>query len=320
MALNPSSFITRNPLEDFSIRHTNEMSDFAAMKLFVPHVVKNKTGSFYTYSRDHLRIKTLDAPSGAEAKQHSYSATTNTFTCKEKAVKGLVLGKDARDFDRPVADLDTEQAAQNMEALMLELEAAAYTKATTSTNYPSALYTNISAGSTWADSGGDPLSQIRASRQAVFEACGKYPNKMVMNKQALDYLKLNPSIVDRIKYTGRDVSAQILCTLFELDEIILSNAVKNTANEGAADTLATVWDDEAVLFYSDPSARLKSMTYGKMFLANNLYVKTLDAPELGRDLGAHFIETGWEYALEACATVSSSDGDFIAGALLNNVY
>jgi hypothetical protein len=319
--LNPSSFITANPLEDFSIRYANDLAKFAALRIFLPHVVSKKTGQFYSYSKDNLKVKDLNAPSGSEARMHSYTVSKKTYTTKEKAIKGLVLEKDARDFDRPVADLDQEMAMQNMDALMIELEAAMYTKISTTSNYPSALVNSLTDSvDRWADSAGEPLDDVRELRQEVFEYCAKRPNVMAMSQKGLDILKLNPSIVDRIKYTGQSVTTDIIKMLMELDEIVISDVVKNTAVDGAADSLSEIWGDEALLFYRDPAARLKGMTFGKAFIANQMYVKTIDKPELGRSLGAHELESGWEYTLESCATTSSSDDDFVAGGLIDNIY
>jgi hypothetical protein len=319
--LDPSAFITASPLENFSIRYSNDLSGFVAQKLFTPHIVPKKTGQFYSYSKDNLRVKALEAPSGTEAPVHEWSATKRTFTCVEHRVKGLVLERDARDFDKAMADLDQETAMQNMDALMIEMEADAVTLATTSGNYPSALVTTLTNSTDrWSDAGGDPLENVRASSQAVFEKCGKYPNKLFLSRQGLEVLKLAPGIVDRVKYTSPTVAMELIAALFGLDEIVVASAIKNTANEGAADSLSSIWPDSAVLAYVNPTPALKSMTFGKLFMAQSMFVKSIDRPELGGGLGAHHLESGWEYELKSAASTSSSDADFVAGALIANIY
>lgn len=314
-----SSFITTNPLEDYSVRYGNDLMGYAALKIFVPHFVRNRTGKYYTYSKDNLKAAKLEAPSGTEAPMFGYTATTRTFNLLEYAAKALVLERDARDFDTPVADLDVEAAAQNMDKLMIALEIAAHTLATTSGNYPAALVkTLVDSTDRWTDAGGDPVENMRTQKAAVFEASGVIPNTLAMSWAAYEALKQNGVVIDRVKYTGLDVSDGILRGLLGLEDIVVSQCIKNTAADGAADVLASIWDDDAVLFYKGPT-RLKGVTYGKAFIANQLYVKTLDKPELGRGLGAHEIETGWEYALAAGSTVSSSDADFNAGSLIINV-
>lgn len=319
--LNPSAFKTNGPLADFSIRFSNDLTDYVAQKLFTPQIVGTMTGEFYQYGKDNLRLESLDAPSGSEAKSGEYTAFKNTFTCKEKAWKGLVLGRDARNFDKPVSDLNQEQAQVNMDKLMIELEDAAHTKATTAANYPAALVETLAGTDVWTDAGSDPIAKVKASRETARLRCGKYPNKMFLSALGATHLSNNVKIRDIVKYThGGPIPMEMIARLMDLDEICVSKAVKNTGTEGAADSLASVWDDDAVLAYVDPRPSLKSMTYGKMFLWNNIYTKQIDKPELGRGDGAWEIETGWAYGLEFGARVSSSDGDAVAAFLLINIF
>lgn len=319
--LNPASFITATPLDDFSLRYANAQENYMALKIFAPHVVARKTGQYYSYSKSNLKQKTVDAPSGTEAATHGYSVSKRTYTTAEKAIKSLVLGKDARDFDRPVADLDQEAAMQNMDALLLELEITAATLVELTTNYPASLVTTLVDGSNrWSDAGGDPMQQIRDLSDAIFLTSLKRPNALAMDMASFHALELNAQVVDRVKYTSREVSQAIIASLLGLQELIIADVGKNTARDGAADSVSRVWSDKALLFVKDPAARLKGMVYGKAFVANNMYTKTIDKPELGRDAGAHELETGWEYVLAPGGTVSSSDDDFVAGGLIVNTY
>jgi hypothetical protein len=316
-----SAFLTVDPLADFSLRYANDLSGYAALRVFEPHVVSKNTGKFYSYSKDNLKIANLAAPSGSEAPQFGYTVTSRTYTTLEKAAKQLVLERDARDFDAPIADLDQEAAMQNMDRLMLELEAAAVTLATTSTNYPAALVSTLVDGTNdWGDAGGNPIQGIVDMKAAVFALSGKIPRSLALSWQGLETLRNGPAIVDRVKYVGGiAASDQMLNAVLDVDEIIVSKCIKNTANDGAADSLSDVWGDDAVLFYKGPRG-LKSMTYGKCFIANNFYTRTIDRPELGRGLGAHEVESGWEYALKSAASVSDSDNDFVAGGLFLNIF
>jgi hypothetical protein len=322
MPLNPSSFITALPIDDFSVKVVNDIEkDYAALKLFPPLMVGKKTGLWYQYDNSHLIMDSVDAPAGTEAPSGSYGAFTSTYTCKDKAFKGLVLEKNARDFDRPVADLDRDMAAMNMTKLMNALEDAVHTKATTTSNYTSTQVLSLSAGDTWADASSDPIDDVRNMCQAVADACGKYPNTMTLSKKGLNYLRIHPAIRELTKYTmAGSVPVELIANLLDLDFIWASKAVKNTAPEGATEVLSSIWEDDAVLAYVDPNPGLTSMCYGRTVMVNQLYTKTLDAPERGRGLGAHWIESGWELTPEFMAQVSTSNADALAGAVIANIF
>lgn len=319
--LNASSFKTRDPLSNYSIRYANDLDGYAAFKIFTPFMVPKSLFKWYAYGKENLQSRTLDAPSGTEAPVGDWTAYTLSGTAKEYAFKHLVLGKDVRDFDRPMSDLNQDAAAANMDALMIAMEAAAHTKATTAGSYPSGLTSTLGATLTWAVSGGDPFEDVRLAKDAVFANCGKPANTMALSYKAMEYLRIHPGIIERIKYTSANsITNEMVARLLGLDEIIVSKAVYNSAVEGAADVLASIWDDDAIIFHKNDSQATRVLTYGRTFMAQNFYTKVIDAPELGRNEGAHFIESGWEWNQEFVAQVSSTDADSCAGYLLNNVF
>lgn len=313
-----AGFITRTPLEDYSLRYANDATAYVWEKLFPARPVKKRTGSYYVLSQDNLRVDTTRAASGTEAKSGSYSVSTKTFTLYEHAWKGLVLGRDARDADKAVADLDMEQAAQNMDKLQLAAESNAVTKVLTTANWPSAQVTTLGTGG-WTAASSDPVEDIRNGRQVAFESGMRYPNYGYCNQKTVDYLRNHPAIRDYFKYVqpGKPTRS-ILAQLFDLEDIYVSNALSNSATEGQSATLGYVWTNSFVLAYQDPSPGLRTVTFGQTFMAQNLYTKTIDKPELGRDLGAHELETGWEWTMEFIARDASQKP--LAGYLIANTY
>lgn len=318
MPFDIASFITRTPLDNLSIRYANEATAYVSEKLFPLKTVPKKTGSFYVLSKDNLRNDPTRAPSGTEAPSGGYTASTKTFTLGEFAWKGLVLEKDARDADKAVADLNTEQAMHNMDKLLLDMEQKMATKVLTSGNWPASLVTTLS-GNGWADDSSDPAEDVRNMRQTAFENSMRYPNYGYCNQKTVDILRKHPAILEYFKYTGAGkVTADQLASFFDLQGIYVSNALSNTANEGAADTLGYVWADSFVLAYQDPNPGLRTITFGQTFIGQQFYTKTIDAPELGRGLGAHWLESGMEYDHEFIARDASDKP--LAGALIVNTY
>jgi len=119
-----------------------------------------------------------------------------------------------------------------------------------------------------AASGSTPVADIIAAAKKVRLNCGFRPNALVMTWDALVALKNNSEILDRVKYSGMDdpknISRAALCELFEIEEIIVADAVKNTAGRGQATaTLAGIWDDtKAMLCHIDTSSDLESVVPG----------------------------------------------------------
>ncbi len=82
---------------------------------------------------------------------------------------------------------------------------------------------------------------------------------------------MESTVLERIKYTQRGViSAELIAALFDLDEVIIGGAIKNTAKEkkaGTEFTAARIWENaagkgSAMLYYQPPVPGLKTPMAG----------------------------------------------------------
>lgn len=95
-----------------------------------------------------------------------------------------------------------------------------------------------------------PITDIETKVQALYAASGLWPNAMVINRKVFRNLRNCAQIVDRVKYQGfqdaraGNITIQALQQVFDIENILVAGGTKNTANEGAAISLAPVWSDE----------------------------------------------------------------------------
>lgn len=322
--LNPSSFITRSPLETFSIRAANEMSDFIADEVFSPVIVSKELVKVYQYDTSNYRAPAVLRSSKAAADKLDYNVFTSDRTAQLHKLAADIDPSDAEQFDAPVANLQQDAALSIMEGLMLAKEIEAVTLATTSGNYPAALTATLASGSTWLDNAGDPEGNASTARAAVKTACGKVPNAAAMAWSTFEKLRGAPYFIDRMKYTNGSVTPDafegMLKAWLGVQYLHLCKAQKNTNVEGnATQSLTDVWDDSVLFYVKNPTPSLRSMRYGANYVYNNLYTHQYDDNARGSGKGRiQVLEMGWSYVLAAGAVVSSSDGDFTAGYLLKN--
>src|SRR5205085_10771212 len=94
-----------------------------------------------------------------------------------------------------------------------------------------------------------PATAIETGKEAIRAATGKTPNTMVLGPAVASKLKLHPAIIDRMKYTGRDVATPgFLQDLFGIDRIVIGSAIY-TNDAGTAFT--DVWGKDVVLAYTE---------------------------------------------------------------------
>jgi hypothetical protein len=111
---------------------------------------------------------------------------------------------------------------------------------------------------------------VRTAKRAIAEKTGYEPNKLVLGRPVFDALLDNPSIIDRIKYgqTPGDAAMarqDMLARLFGVDEVVVMNAVENTAKEGQSNSHSFIGGKVAMLCYTAPQPGLMTPSAGYTF-------------------------------------------------------
>lgn len=324
--LNPSLMRTSNlPIDNFSIKMMNDYANnTVGSKLFTPLYREKRTGSLWHATKDHLRLQNPKRARGAEAMSSDAGWYKSTYAATLRSWKSLVIADDAKEVDSVLSDLDEEAAARNMDVLMINMEKDCHDLATTASRYPSSLTTDLaSAGGAWDTADADPVTLVNLYSEAIADSCGMRPNSLFLSWKGFQYLRNVPDIKARyVNVHGGLLTPEMIAASLQLQFIFISDIRYNTANEGIAASISTVWGNDAVLAYINPAAtsQRKSMTYGYMPVVNTLSTKTIDAAELSGPGAGYWLETNVEYDVQPAAIVAEGDTDFSAGALFQNIY
>jgi hypothetical protein len=130
----------------------------------------------------------------------------------------------------------------------------------------------------WSDyTNSTPLEDLQTVYSTVHLSSGGFkPNKLVIGRSVLNALKFHPDILDLIKYQGTEgnpaqVTLNALAALFSLDEVLVTDAVYNTAVEGATPSFSYVSDKTALMVYTPASAGLGVPASGYSFNWSGLF-------------------------------------------------
>lgn len=100
----------------------------------------------------------------------------------------------------------------------------------------------------------------------VAEQTGYRPNKLVLSPYVYNVLCNHEAILDRIKFTQKGlVSADLLASLFGLDEVLVAWAIVNDAAKGANEDMKFIMGKHALLCYSNPKPGIKKPSAGYIF-------------------------------------------------------
>ncbi len=117
-----------------------------------------------------------------------------------------------------------------------------------------------------------PIDDVETAVLAVWANCGMWPTSIVLTRKAFRHLRNCAQIVDRLKYNGltdvkaENITAQVLAQVFDLRELIVANAAKNTAAEGQTAAISSVWTDTmATVCRIDHSSDVRRPTVARTF-------------------------------------------------------
>lgn len=118
--------------------------------------------------------------------------------------------------------------------------------ATTSGTYASGHVTALAGGTKWSAATGTPVTDVKAASNVVRKKIGKRPNRLTLSPDAKLAVDSNPEVKGYLPSTqmGGPSLAQ-LATIFEVEEILVGDAIWQDANDVGAD----VWGNNAVLAY-----------------------------------------------------------------------
>lgn len=245
-------------LSGISVMYSND--EYIADQVLPVIPVKKESDLYYKYTRN-WRIPDAERAPGAEAAEVEWNVSTDTYQCIEYALKGFVSDRDKDNYDKPLdADIDETENVTGLIQLIREKRVADVV-------FASGNYTNTSAltgGNQWDDyAGSDPIGDVRTARATVHAESGKSPNTMIVGKQVHDELLDHPDVLERIKYTQKGkVTADLLASLFEIDNYIVGRALYDSSQDGGTESLGYIWGKYVSLIYVEPSPGLKKVSYG----------------------------------------------------------
>lgn len=118
-----------------------------------------------------------------------------------------------------------------------------------------------------------PVTDVELAVRKVWAKSGVWPNSLVINRHVFRNLRMCQQVKDLIAASGAGsgitpdkINAQMLATVFNLQQVIVAGAAKNTANEEQTAAIANVWSDEyAMVCHIDNSDDFERPSLARTF-------------------------------------------------------
>lgn len=287
-------------LTNVSVAYFQEQENFIADKVFPLVPVQHQTDQYFIWSlADFYRDDAQFRADGVESAGTGMNLTTASYTAKVYALH-KDIGPQIRANADPAIDIDVTTTRMLMQKMMIKrdrifvtnfLSTGKWTGGTSATDITGTAGGTPGTGTPakWSDdANGDPFTDIATQQTNILQGTGFMPNILVIGWNVYQALRKHPLVIDRIKYTSqpdaRDVTPAMLAAMFDVDEVLVSKAVYNSAAEGLTSTPGFIVGSVALLCHKTTAPSLNTPTAGYTFAwqgftgMNSLGIRTNQIP------------------------------------------
>ena len=287
-------------LSNVSVAYFQDEKNFIADKVFPIVPVVHQTDQYFIWNLgDFYRDDAQLRADGVESAGTGMNLNTDSYSAKVWALH-KDIGPQVRANADPAIDIDVTTTRMLTQKLLIKRDrqfVSSFMKTSLWTGGTSGGDIVGTAGGTpgtatppkWSDdANGDPFTDIATQQASILQGTGFWPNVLVMGFNVYNALKKHPLVIDRIKYTSqpeaKNITAKLLAQMFDVDDVIVSKAVYNSAAEGIAASNAFVLGSHALLCYRAPQATINEPSAGYVFAwqgftgLNNIGIRTNQIP------------------------------------------
>lgn len=227
---------------------------------FFPTVyVDKETGLYFVRDKENLRAPT-DARRAdfARANRVQNSLTTASYALEEKSLEHGIPERVMKNAQSP---FDAKKNGTMLVSEKLKLDKEIDLKATILAAGAPGLDTSAS----WATVSTDVVAQIRTGRNNIQINTGKKANVVVLSKDSYDALMKNTAFIAAVQYTSFPSESALrnkIAEFFDVERVLVADAINNTAKSGQSDVLSYIWSDMAVVAYVNPNPAIESTSAG----------------------------------------------------------
>lgn len=262
------------PLTNMTEAYFQEESAYLASSCFPIVRVNKQSDSYWIWNRgDNFRDEARVRAPGTEVMRSGARLSTDTYNC-------LIyeFGDDIPDEVRANSDLNLEpnKARRIIQTLLIRRERIFASNFLATSKWT----TDITGASVspatnevleWNNASSTPIDDVLEGKEVILKNTGLEPNTLVLTYDVARTLKTNAQVLARL--TGGQtpggpaiVSNMDLAKVFEVDRILVSKAVYNSALEGATASMGFIATKKALLCYSNPNPTIDSASAGMTFV------------------------------------------------------
>ncbi len=251
-------------LTNLSVGYRN--AAFIADQLAPVVAVRKQFDRYFIHdtARENFRATDDRRAPGAEANEVDFALSSDAYSCEDHALTAVIPDEERDNADPPIQpNVDRTEFLREKIDLNKEIELAALVTDTAIITQSETL----AGGDQWSDfANSDPVEAIEAKKAVVIGSVQTMPNTLVLPYEVYAKVRIHPAVVDRAQLaTSGMVGPETLARIFDVEQVLVPRALKNTAAPGQAPAMSFVWGKDALLAYVPKRPALKQLALGLTF-------------------------------------------------------
>src|SRR5512143_1717277 len=316
-------------LTNIAVAYVQDESSYIAEAAFPMVPVQHQTDKYFVSSKaDFFRDEAQLHADATESAGSGINLTTQSYSASVWALH-QDIGAQVRSNADPAVEIDVAVTKALMQKLMSRRDRIFASNFMTTSKWSrdvtgAAAGTGVVGTTTtvyWDDdAASDPFTDIATQQTYILTNTGFMPNRLVLSWSAYQALRKHPLIIDRIKYTSATfagtITPALLAEAFDIEQVVVSKAVYNTAQENLSASMSMINSLNALLCYTPTAPGLMIPAAGYTFGwqgftgLNNLGIRVSQIPMNWLGLGT--VRTEAEMAFDM-QIVGSDLGVYFSG-------
>jgi len=214
--------------------------------LFPTVPVRARAGRIVAFQKEHFQLYSTARAPGANTKRIEFGYSAGFYSLEQHALEGVVPFELAQEA-AGLMSLQRVAVLKVQNIITLRKEIAQATLATTAANYGVNNKVTLAGSSQWSDPNSTPIEDIEVAKEVIRKQTGMRPNVVAMGPAVMSKLRTHPQIVERIKYSSREVAtAELLAGLFGVEKVVTGDSVYRDASGAMQDA----WGKSCVIAFS----------------------------------------------------------------------
>lgn len=250
-------------LTNLSVGYRN--AAFIADQLAPVVPVRKQSDKYFIHDaeREVFRQSNDRRAPGAEANEVNFSLSSDNYYCEDHALVSAIPDEERENADPAIQpNIDRTEFLRAKIDLNKEIELAGLLTDTSVITQS----TTLSGTDQWSDANSDPIDAVETQKATIMSAVQVMSNTLVLPYEVYAKVRMHASVVERVAYGSVGaVNEEILAQIFDVEQVLVARAFKNTAAEGQTASMSYVWGKDALLCYVPTRAALKQVALAYSF-------------------------------------------------------